>query len=327
MRPQDGETTPTSGGASKGGWESGTAKALALLAALLGAGAGVAALQGWRQVTIALLVVAAGAAALRSAAIPTRRLPYGGAALAAAVLAVVLIGTQSSDAPQTPAAPPNATVPSAGPDENTPTSDPTGGSPGQDEGTEEPLPCRNEDGADVSCTATGAALALTGVATCSREGVTATWGLDPEMDNLLIDTVAASDGETCLATPNATARAAGATARDLGRAQAGTVTPALRVCARRDGTLSVACSEPHELEFIGPWRTEPPDDATRLCRDAAVRYTGANLSEPGQPLSGVALRGQLSTGEQRLRCAVVADRALQGSVRSLGSAEVPFASD
>ena len=304
-----------------------TARTLALLVALLGAGAGLAALQGWRQVTIALLVVAAGAAALRAAAVTTRRLPYAGAALAAAALAVVLIGTQSSSAPQSPDALPKATVPSAGPGERTPMSDPSGGSAGQDKGIEELLPCRTEDGTDVSCTATGAALALRGVATCSREGVTATWGLDPEMDHLLIDTVVASDGETCLATPDATARAAGVTALDLGHAQEGTVRPALRACARQDGTLSVACSERHELEFIGPWRPESPDDVTRLCRDAAVRYTGANLSEPGHPLSGVALRGQLSTGEQRLRCAVVADRALQGSVRSLGSAEVPFASD
>ncbi len=300
---------------------------LALLAALLAAGAGLAALQGWRQVIVVILVVVAGglvaaaglAATLGAVATPPRRLLYGGVSLgtAALTLALVLVGTRSSGAPSEPTATP------PGQDASIPPPAPTG----QDRGTGESMSCQTQDGVDVPCTAADAALAVTRIAGCSREGVATTWGLDHDLDNLLIDTAAGADGITCLVSPDAAARAAGATALDLQRAANGTVTPALRACADRNGEFSVACSQRHELEFVGPWRAESGDDVTQLCRAAAVRYTETNLSGPGLLLRDVALRGQASTGEQTFRCAVAADRALVGSVRSLGSAEPPVAGD
>jgi len=300
---------------------------LALLAALLGAGAGLAALQGWRQVIVVILVVVAGglvvaatrAAALGTAAAPPRRLLYGGVALGAAALtlALVLVGMRPSGTP------PESTATPPGQDESIPPPAPTG----QDGGTGESMSCRTQDGVDVPCTAANAALALTRSAGCSWEGIATTWGLDHNLDNLLIDTVAGSDGITCLVSPDATARAAGATILDLERAANGTVAPALRACADRNGEFSVACSQRHELEFVGPWRTESRDDVTQLCRAAATRYTETNLSGPGLLLRDVALRGQTSAGEQTFRCAVAADRALDSSVRSLGSAEPSVAGD
>ncbi len=305
-------------------------KALAgLLLALVGASAAVAVLKGWRELVIAVLFVVAGISFWRAGATPARRLclMFRGVAVGAVLLVAVLIGMRPSDAPQSPVVSSQSPSTAERQDQSTSPPDMTEGSAKQDEGTLEPSSCLAEDEAEVPCSAVDAALVLEQVATCSRDGVTVAWGLDPELDNLLINAVAGSDGDSCLVSPDASSRAAGATALDLARARDGTVAPALRACARNDGTFLVPCNERHELELIGPWRTESSDDVTQSCRDVAVRYTGANLAGPSRDLSSLALWGRTSTGEQRFRCAVVADRALDDSVRSLGGAELPTAED
>lgn len=317
--PDEGATT------SGPGRESTTVaeRSLTLLAALLAAGAAVAALQGWRQLTIALLVVAAGAAAARAAATQAGRWLYTVLAIGALVVAGALVGTQPAE-PST-AADGGSAAPSSSATPLPERSTPRVAEGGDREGEAE-ADCRVA-GEPSPCAIDGAVLVSRQVEECSPAGVTRRWGLEPGLDALLIETLVSADGRECWISPALAARTAGASALDVERAREGQVSPSLRACARRDGTETVSCSERHELEFVGQWQELPPVDVDDVCKTAAVRYTGTTLAGAQQVLESLVLRGEVVTGEQWFRCAVASDRTLDGSVRSIGGADLPIASE
>lgn len=111
---------------------------------------------------------------------------------------------------------------------------------------------------------------------CSVDGVIAAWGLDPQLDSLLLDVEA--KGGTCTVHPNSASLRAGGSERDIEAARAGVVPDVLRECAREAGTPIVPCSEPHELEFVGAeFDIEPSSSPDAHCSDSGREYAAINF--------------------------------------------------
>lgn len=138
---------------------------------------------------------------------------------------------------------------------------------------------------------------------CSLPGVLAAWGMDPQLDSLLIDT--AAHGDNCLITPNQKARDAGASVDDVESAQDGAPADSLRECARRTGDTIVACSELHEIEFVGPpFDSSTDSDPGAKCSASARRYASISFG-PGREVN----YGVINTQDgASARCALIVER-------------------
>ena len=184
------------------------------------------------------------------------------------------------------------------------------------QGADSVVTCLSIDGDDVSCSTPGSGVLAIGLTQCDLSSVTNLWGYT-DSDQLLIETKHVSDG--CLVLPASLAVEAGAGGLDVAGARDGEVGAALRECARRDGIPSVACSAPHELEFVSGWTATTSVDMSGWCRDLVIDYAGNPLDARSALRSMV-----LSAADGRVRCAVGAEGAtLDGSVRDIGGGELP----
>ncbi|WP_156394660.1 hypothetical protein [Rhodococcus sp. Leaf233] len=116
----------------------------------------------------------------------------------------------------------------------------------------------------------------TTAANCSLDGVIAAWGLDPQLDSLLLDVE--GEGGTCTVRPNLTSQGAGGSERDIEAASAGVVADVLRECAREAGQPIVPCSELHELEFVGvSFEIDPSSNPDVQCSVSGRKYAAINF--------------------------------------------------
>jgi hypothetical protein len=183
--------------------------------------------------------------------------------------------------------------------------------------------CRDVGGAPVDCAMAGAGLWLP-LADCSHGGVLAAFGADPATDFLLLELRPLRLG--CLVRPAEPARRGGADAVTVQRAEGGAIESSLRTCARTPQGAEVSCATPHRVEYVTPWRSAGPDDATAACTTAAQEYTGRQADPLTEQLSVLVLSRRDPDGVERLRCAVTVQRGqLGGSVRNIGPAELPVA--
>lgn len=149
---------------------------------------------------------------------------------------------------------------------------------------------------------------------CSTTGVLNAWGMDPQLDSLLIDVVKVNDA--CRVQPNFVAREAGASIADVEAAQRGNVPDVLRECARRSAVSVVACSEPHEIEYVGPVFDSVPDsDPGPACSILGRTYAATSFKVGADPNFGVI---ELP-GEDSVRCALIFEQgSSETSVRNDG---------
>lgn len=176
-------------------------------------------------------------------------------------------------------------------------------------------------GTALDCDNGSAALVVTSSGGCNPDALLSRWNLKPALDSLDL-TLKEGDG-ICWVAPGPTARAAGATARDVSQASKGIVTSTLRRCASADGLIQLACSERHELEWIGGWTTASnSDDVVAICAQRAVEYTGMTIDGPDRLVAQVA--GSVAGGQ--FRCSVKAESVvLLGSLRDLKGRPLPLA--
>lgn len=193
---------------------------------------------------------------------------------------------------------------------------------GSDTAGEDASPCVDVDsGASVGCGATSAGLVLA-LGSCDEGAALAAWGVDETLESLLVEVRPV--GELCVAQPFTEAVAAGARAEDLVAVSTGTIAPALRECARSGGSPLVSCAEPHELEWVGPWRDDGVATARDTCQRAAKDY--ANNSFAGSsPLTVQWLIAERADGVQLFRCLLtVPGELLRGTVRDIGTDTLPL---
>jgi hypothetical protein len=158
---------------------------------------------------------------------------------------------------------------------------------------------------------------------CDITGVFGAWGLDPALDSL--DLVVSTRGNRCLVWPGDVSTRAGVRASDLVQAQHGSVTDSLRECARTDMAVATSCAEPHEVEWVGPWRPRVPDDSPAdQCSRQTVEYTRMTVSGmENRIVASYAERTVQSRPE--MRCLIRAEGlTLDGSLRNLRNGELPL---
>jgi hypothetical protein len=183
--------------------------------------------------------------------------------------------------------------------------------------------CRDSGGvAVVACATPGSRLVVSGTE-CAQGAVLRSWGLDPEVEQLRLDVRLVAG--TCTVGGANLSGSQAVEAADLIAAAGGRISPDLRTCARLGGQPEVACNTPHELEWTSPWsrRDETKEVLSGQCHDIGTRYTDRTLAENGEltaPLI-LATRGTVPY----YRCAIRSTGVLNGSVRKLGSSELPSA--
>lgn len=192
--------------------------------------------------------------------------------------------------------------------------------PSSPAGAEDDSPCVDvASGVDLSCEAMSAGLE---VDSCDPAQVLAAWGVDAELESLLVQVTEVRGG--CVAVPAEEAVAAGARASDLLAVTTGTITPALRECARTGGSPTVACAQPHEIEWVGPWRETAVGDARPICLGAAKTYTNYSFAGPDE-LTVEWLIAEQPDGSRIFRCALtVPGSSLQGTVRNISTDPLPL---
>jgi len=225
--------------------------------------------------------------------------------------------------PDRPAPNQSRNTPSAGPTASSGTPTPTPGTSTTIAG--EPTGCVDPtSGAGRDCSDPQAAALVQGP-DCQLPRIITTWGLQPDLDSLLLSATRTSTGQ-CVVAPAAQARQAGATALTVLEAQSGTVSPALRSCSRTGGQVGTSCASRHELEWVGDWQPErpgvKPGDA---CVESSSRYSGSSVRSGAGGLVATAYFARFGAAT-RFRCAVGADGVtLVGSVRNLHGAALPLA--
>jgi hypothetical protein len=177
-------------------------------------------------------------------------------------------------------------------------------------------------GAPLDCTASGAWVRVDAGA-CDLPSVLARWGVDPDLTALLVTLRAA--GSRCWAAPGSEATGAGATADDVRQVTAAAAPDVLRACARGvTGTVTVPCSVPHELEWVGGWQHLPPGEATGTCTERGRRYTDSSLTGLAERVEAVAVQGKGADGSLTYRCALrVPGASLTASLHGIGEGPLP----
>lgn len=175
-------------------------------------------------------------------------------------------------------------------------------------------------GRAADCTAREVAVALDDV-TCTASGVLGHMGLNPDLDSLDLNLVLSD--RRCWVQPGQAATTAGATAADIVRAAAGSVSSRLRECARDGGRIATACSDRHEQEWVGDWWSRSPTtDSAAECRSRAARYTG--MSVDGLANRIIVQVAERSADGPQVRCVVAAENVtLTDSVRNLRGSPLP----
>ena len=106
---------------------------------------------------------------------------------------------------------------------------------------------------------------------CSMRGVLNAWGLDPQLDALLIEVVGTV--ADCQVWPNDLSTAAGGAVGDIRAAEIGIIADVLRECARAAGEPVVPCSESHEVEFVGAsFAVALGADPASICEERGRKY-------------------------------------------------------
>lgn len=198
----------------------------------------------------------------------------------------------------------------------------SGNSPGETDRAADSSPCVDAtSGESINCSAVSAAL-LVPLGNCDEDELFANWGVDANLDSILVQV--RDVGGECFAVPTEVALAAGARASDLLAISSGTINPALRECARSGGTTLVSCVDPHELEWVGPWREEGLAAAGDTCLRDAKTYAN-NALVGTSPLTVKWLIAERPDGSQLFRCVLNAPgQVLQDTVRDIGTDPLPL---
>lgn len=169
----------------------------------------------------------------------------------------------------------------------------------------------------IDCTAPTAWLAVDS-RPCTVETLLIHWGVDQELTSLLV--VVKHVGGRCWAAPTSEALAAGGRAHDLHQMSASSAPAVLRACARGEvGRLTVSCSQTHELEWVGGWRSLGQDEPGDHCRVLGQRYTNSSLAEAAGRVEALALQGRQANGSVVYRCALrVRGSSFAGSLHNVG---------
>jgi hypothetical protein len=223
----------------------------------------------------------------------------GLATIGAFVVALVALISSTGSNPPDPSASPSA--PASAPQSQTAT-------PGSSSG------CLLA-GAPVECSEIGSGVMVT-ASTCTPASIRTAWGYSADVQ-LAVATVPTAEG--CYVTPSPVAIEGHATGLDVVRSAQGELASVLVECARREGTPAVACSEPHEVEWVSDWREEMAD-APAWCRKVAAEYSSNALSAES-PLRSILF----PRTDGMVRCAVTAGlRTLDDSLRGIGGSELPL---
>lgn len=176
--------------------------------------------------------------------------------------------------------------------------------------------CYSLDSKPTSCDESSAGVVVETKA-CSAQGVREALGLSDENQ---LDLSSSSTTVGCLAFPGSVARAEGATAVDVIELRNGRVPSRLRLCAPSVSAPEVACTEPHRIELIAPWRDAGGVDTAAVCLAAARAYADRTLAEIVDPLTSKAMLGT-NGGRALYRCYIESSVSLRDSVWRLGSRE------
>jgi hypothetical protein len=177
-------------------------------------------------------------------------------------------------------------------------------------------------GSPIDCTATAAWLAVD-PRPCTTESLLTRWGVDQEINSLLV--VVTSAGRRCWTAPAAQALAAGARTPDLDLVSASSAPAVLRACARGQlGDVTVSCAQEHELEWVGRWRSVGPEEPEDRCSVLGRRYTDSSLSGAAGRIEPLVVQGRRSDGSRVYRCALrVRGTTLAGSLHDVGDGPLP----
>lgn len=230
----------------------------------------------------------------------------GAVVLAALIGAAALVHTSSGDAVPTPPE--------------------TSASPGGQSTHPEPgdaaaatnAECRDPaTGGPVDCSVPGSGILLV-TGQCTDTTPHALFGRDASSESFLVAVTRTNEG--CILKPATEATRAGATGADIRRATEGTISASIRECARHGNEVIVACSEPHEIEYVGGWFSsdDTPSAVASECGERAKRYTARPMIVGDELGATVVSDGNLH------RCAVrVQSPPLTSSVHDLGGGPLP----
>jgi hypothetical protein len=177
-------------------------------------------------------------------------------------------------------------------------------------------------GAAVDCHDANASFRLSQPA-CAAKSVLPLWRLDPELDAL--DLVFTDKGDVCWVKPGNVATRAGASAADLVKAAGGSVNDALRECAAGRDVVPIACSQAHQIEWMGEWTASDTVAPSDSCQRKATDYTRMTMSGTENRLVAESAE-RTADGVNQTRCLVrVEGIVLDGTLRNLRNGQLPQA--
>lgn len=169
--------------------------------------------------------------------------------------------------------------------------------------------CVDRQGNDVACAASGAGL-VTEIDSCSTDAFLRTLALTPTPQ---VDLSAEQIHERCVLFPGEQATSTGASAIDIKALQDGEKASMLRSCLAANEGNEVPCSQPHFIEYVGPW-TAPnnsPSDRSAECDMKAREYTKSTFTQYDNPLKVVLLS---RADDGFYRCGVESSKQLSESL-------------
>ncbi len=135
----------------------------------------------------------------------------------------------------------------------------------------------------------------------------------------------ADEGDLCWVKPGAIALRAGASAADLVKAAAGSVNDALRECAAGREVVPIACSQVHQIEWMGKWTASDTAAPSDSCQRKATDYTRMTMSGMENRLVAESAE-RTADGVHQTRCLVrVEGIVLDGTLRNLRNGQLPQA--
>ncbi len=168
--------------------------------------------------------------------------------------------------------------------------------------------CVDRQGNEVPCGSDGAGL-VKNISPCTTDVALKHVAVSPVPQ---VDLSAEPIHELCILFPGTIATEAGASAIDIAALEAGEKAAKLRLCLTKGGGVEVACSEPHLIEYVGPWTApnESPNERLTECDIKAREYTRLTFSKYNSPLKVV-----LATrGDGYYRCGVESSKSLNDSL-------------
>lgn len=158
--------------------------------------------------------------------------------------------------------------------------------------------CVDRAGNEVACAAAEAGLVINNTSPCTLDSALSSFAITPTPQ---VDLEAESIDETCILFPGGRAADAGGRAADIKDLKAGTKASSLMLCFTGSGGSEVPCSEPHLIEYVGPWfrHNGTTVETNKECDLAARRYAGKTFSSYADTLKVVVVESGDSC-----RCAI-----------------------